>query len=232
MQTAPIIPDFYFSIFQDEIYAVRLVWQLARYFPLSKVIAISDGPCDSHSMYVASNFNPNLIILQGERLKHAGKGMEFTQRNLSWVLGYSQAEIIVKLDPDTYINRPCRFPNVDWFGDVKQTGFPFLGLNFEFIAGGCMGFRRHIIEMLIESEYLISEQLNKAEGFYDRYVQYKKFGDPNCTDLIHREDYAFGWCMKKLGVMPYQFDNCYCVQDEEQRERKEVAIAHPVRTIF
>jgi hypothetical protein len=222
--------DFYFNIYKDEIYVVRLAHQLARFFPESKVIAISDGPCHVPSLVQAKLFNPNLVLVNGERLKHKPTGgCEFTQRNLEAVLARSQAATIVKLDPDSYIVRSCDIPTYDWFGHVHSTSIPFMGSRFDFIAGGAMGFSRDAIVRIIDSGFLLDRKYDNSAGFYSRYSQYKKFADPaGESDPIRREDWVIGDICRRLKIDATPWSEVYCVQDDEV-EDMSFAICHPVR---
>jgi hypothetical protein len=233
MMLTPQSVDFYFNVYKDEIYAVRLAFQLAEHFPSSNVYAIADGPCHLPSLYQAKFFNPNLTLIEGDRLKHKSSGgCEFTQRNLEEVITRSQAETIVKLDPDSYVWRSCGIPSDDWFGHVHSTHIPFLGSRFDFIAGGAMGFSRGAIERIIESGILLDRKYDHQKGFYDRYKQYKKFGDPvGETDLIRREDWVIGDVCRRLKIKASSWDDVYCVQDEEQKEDR-FAISHPCRVLW
>jgi hypothetical protein len=225
--------DFYFNVYKDEIYSVRLAFQLAENFPSSNLYAIADGPCHLPSLYQAKFFNPKLTLIEGERLKHKPSGgCEFTQRNLEEVVARSQAETIVKLDPDSYIWRSCEIPSDDWFGHVHSTHIPFLGSRFDFIAGGAMGFSRGAIERMVESRFLLDKKYDHEKGFYNRYKQYKKFGDPvGETDLIRREDWVIGDVCRRLKIKATSWDGVYCVQDEEQVEGG-FSISHPVRCLW
>ena len=223
--------DFYCSFYKDEIFLVRLAYQVYEHFPDSKLIAIADGPYDYQSLVTARKFNPNLILIVGERLKHKPTGgCEFTQRNFEAVLTYSQASIIIKLDTDSFINRTVTPPNVDWFGHVHKTSLPFMGESFDFIAGGAMGFSRQTIEIIVESKELLNKKFDNRGGFYDRYANYKKFADPTGEkDLLRREDWVLGMVCKKLGIKANPWSEVYCVQDEEVNDDR-FAIVHPVRT--
>jgi hypothetical protein len=223
--------DFYCSIYKDEIFLVRLAYQVNRFFPESKLIVIADGPFHKFSVAAAKNFNQNLILIEGERLKHKPTGgCEFTQRNLEVVLTKSNASTIIKLDTDTYINHTFRFIDAPWFGHVYHTSLPFMGETFDFIAGGAMGFSRQAITAIVESKELLNKKFDNRGGFYDRYKNYKKFADPmGESDLIRREDWVLGMVCKKLSIKATPWSEVYCVQDEEVFDNS-YSIVHPVRT--
>jgi hypothetical protein len=222
--------DFYCSFYKDEIFLVRLAHQVYRFFPNSKLIAIADGPYDRASVIQAKLFNPNFILVEGDRLKHKPiGGCEFTQRNLEVVLTRSQAQTIIKLDTDSYINRTFIPPVADWFGHVHHTSLPFMSDQFDFIAGGAMGFSRDSITKLVESQELLNKKFDHRDGFYSRYQTYKKFADPTGeTDLIRREDWVIGMVCKKLKISVTSCPDVYCVQDEEVND-VNFALVHPVR---
>jgi hypothetical protein len=223
--------SFYVSIYKDEIYAVRLAHQLNRYYPGVEVIVISDGPYDKRSLAVAKEFNIQLKVIEGERLKAKQTGgCEFTQRNFEVLLRESNSQIFIKLDPDSYINYSCGIPDVDWFGHVHFASISYLRYNFNFIAGGAMGFSRNVVEKIVNSQLLLNEKYDNQGGFYDRYKRYKKFGDPlGERDLLRREDWVIGSVCQSLKIEATHWDDVYCVQDEEVKD-DSFAIIHPVRT--
>jgi hypothetical protein len=222
--------SFYFSVYKDEIYTVRLSHQLNRFFPKVEVIAIDDGPYDEHSLKVAENFNLYLKVIKGERLKSKlTGGCEFTQRNFEVLLVESDSDIFIKLDPDSYINHSFDIPDDDWFGHVHFAGVPYLGYHFNFIAGGAMGLSRNAVEKIVESKLLLDKKYDQQGGFYDRYKRYKKFGDPlNESDLIRREDWVLGDVCRRLNIKPSSWPDVYCVQDVEVDD-DSFAIIHPVK---
>lgn len=223
--------SFYFSIYKDELYAVRLAYQLNKYFPGVEVIVISDGPYHEPSLKTAEYFNPYLKAVRGKRLKAKSTGgCEFTQRNFEVLLAESDSEIFIKLDPDSYINSRCDIPEDDWFGHVHYTSIPYLNYQFNFIAGGAMGFSRSAIETIVISNHLLDKKYDAEGGFYDRYKRYKKFGDPvGEKDFIRREDWIIGDVCRKLKIEPTPWPDVYCVQDKEVDD-DSFSIVHPVRT--
>jgi len=223
--------DFYCSFYKDEIFLVRLSYQVYEHFPQAKLIVIADGSYDNRSLVAARTFNPNLILVEGERLKSKPTGgSEFTQRNFEAVLLNSNASIIIKLDPDSFINKPVEPPNTEWFGHVYKTAIPFMGESFDFIAGGAMGFSRQTIETIVESKELLNRKFDDRGGFYSRYTNYKKFADPiGEKDLVRKEDWILGTVCKKLGIKATHWTDVYCVQNQEVND-DNFAIVHPVRT--
>lgn len=226
--------SFFFSVFKDEIYAVRLAWQLNKYFPGVEVIAIADGPCDEHSLIQAKEFNTNLKIVIGERLKSSPTGgCRFTDRNFRLLLNESKSQIFIKLDPDSYILKSCEIPDYDWFGDVHNIAIPYLNYKFDFVAGGAMGLSRNTIAKILESDLLLDLKYDDKKGFYNRYQRYKKFGDPdNEFSNIRREDWVLGSVCKRLEINPVIWDEVYSNNESSEiiENYNSYSIIHPVRT--
>lgn len=238
--TLPKSFSFYFSVFKDEIYAVRLAWQLNKYFSNVEVIVITDGPPDEYSLAQAQKFNPNLKIFREERLKNKRYGgFQYTQRNFNILLKASKSETFIKLDPDSYINKSCDIPDYDWFGNVHNLVMPYLNYKFDFISGGAMGLSRKTLISIVDSELLLDQSYDDPSSFYNRYEKYRKFGDPlNESKAIRREDWAIGSVCKQLNINPTNWDKVCCLETDiyssdnktEYDFYEDFAIVHPVRT--
>jgi hypothetical protein len=226
---------FYFNIYKDEIFAVRLAKQLNNIFPGVKVVAIADGPCYLHSIEQAIRFNPSLEFIQGDRLKNAPEGgLSFTKRNFSEILK-CDFDVAIKLDPDSYIWRePKYIPDADWFGHVVKPRQKFLGEDITFISGGVVGFKRSTVKKIHDSDVITSKQYDSYLTFYDRYNRFSKVADPiGETGRIRTEDWTLAHVCKKLGIEPTEWDDVYCVQTEEQiHPDLKYFATHPVRTVF
>ena len=226
---------FYFSIYKDEIYAVRLAKQLNDIFPGVKVVVIADGHCYLPSIDAAIKFNPNLEFVQGDRLKNAANGgMKFTHRNFEEILKFD-FDVAIKLDPDSYVWRePKYIPDADWFGNVFQQDLYFLGKKLQTIGGGAMGFKQSTVERLHSSKALLDTRYDSVETFYDRYRKFKKFSDPdNETGLVRSEDWTLAHVCDRLSIKPAQWDDVKCVQSQEQiYPGLDFCITHPCRTVW
>ena len=228
--------DLYFNIYKDEIFAVRLCHQISTFFPKSKILIISDGPCYEKNIDLIKSINSNVIFIEGERLKNKPEGgCEFTQRNFEKVLELTNNNTIIKLDPDSYIWRTPNFiPEVPWFGTVHNSKIPFFSKALTFIAGGAMGFQRQTIEMIYNSKLLLNKRYDNVNSFYDRYKRYKKIADPSGeSGLVRLEDWTLADVCDRLDITPTNWNDIYCVQIEEQiQDHYNYSITHPVRTIF
>lgn len=228
--------SFYFSVYKDEVFAVRLAKQLNDWLKDSQAIVITDGEPYWPSLGYARSLNPNLIVIEGERLKNKSSGgCEFTQRNFEIVLDKTNTETIIKLDPDSYIWRsPKNIPDAGWFGDVHGGSTPFMGHKFNIIGGGAMGFKRDTIEKIVKSQFLLDKRYDKINAFYDRYSKFKKVADPvGEPAYIRSEDWTLADVCRRLGILPTQWDDVCCVQSEEQiQDELNYSITHPVRHIW
>lgn len=233
MLMEPTHLSFYFNIFKDEIFTVRLLYQLNKFYPGYSVLGIADGPCFEPNIKIFSEINPNFVLYQGKRLKIIGS--EFTQRNFEVILEHLKTDIIIGLDPDSYIWRRFNyFPDVDWFGHRHRFYNHFIEKNFTFLGGSCMGFKRTYIQRILDSGYLLNDKYKDSRGFYDRYSSFKKYADPDCNDIICREDWVLGDIARKLKVKPFHWDECYPSQKHEVilQPPYQYAVTHPVRHIF
>jgi hypothetical protein len=237
--TEPI--SFYFNIYKNEIYASRLVFQIRNFYPTSEILIISDGQANLFSMNQIRDYHdrifpnsPPFTLIKGDRLKNVGP--EFTQRNFKCVLNNTTSDLIIKLDPDSYIWRSFNYiPEGDWIGDVRFLPAPYLSRQFNFISGGCFGMRRNVIKEIYNSNLLLGDEYRTEESFYDRYRMNRKYGDPITNELIYRENLVLDDVANRLGVTPVQWDEVYCTQHGEQLQNPDdlkYAVTHPVRYIF
>ena len=233
--------SFYFNIYKNEIYACRLLLQLRKFYPNSEIVIICDGEANLYSINNIRDYHdrmfpdsPPFVLIKGDRLKNVGP--EFTQRNFKCVLNNTTSDLVIKLDPDSYMWRSFSYiPEGDWIGYVKLLAIPYLSRRFDFISGGCFGMKRNVIKEIYNSELLLSDEYRTPESFYDRYTRHRKFADPVCDESIYRENLVLDDVANRLGVTPVQWDEVYCTQHGEQLQNPDdlkYAVTHPVRYIF
>lgn len=222
---------FYFSIYQDELLAVRLVSQLREFYPSSQVVAITDGPSrnDRAKKYLSANAT---LVETKERLKTPGYGGLFTDRNLNILTTEldTDTDLVFKLDPDSYVWRKFNyFPNAHWFGGT----FVDTVFNNPCCAGGCWGMRYGAVLQLYESGLLTHDILKGIS--YDRYTKARnKKGDlHHKMKQVTREDVLVGWAMSQLEIVPCAWDEVYLRQSGEVTQAPTpVAVTHPVRSYW
>lgn len=185
---------FAMTTYQDGELAKKSIRALREFYPKSPVVLCSD---------------------EDERLKLPELCGAWTER---WMKGCmkTDADIIVKLDPDTRAyNRVSEWPESDVFGVWAPIGvYAALGAPHT-IYGAAIGFQRHGVKRILDSGLL-------------RDSKYKKFAwegvsiqDPIVTDIV-----------KTLGLSVSPWSGLHIRTKWDglgEFDKKKVAFAHPVR---
>lgn len=217
---------FYFNIFKDEIYCARLIHQIKKFYPDATIIAIADGPCHNVDF-----FESETIFIQGERLKVKDRAMQFTQRNFTTVLENTDAEKIIKLDPDSYIwSSLLDPPDVDWAGSIRDR-MVWLG-KIKYCHGACWIMKRSAMQTILDSEYLLDTQYNNHWNLYERYTSKAKYGDAiDIEETIPHEDFILGDVVRRLELSVGEWEGLKLQQMGEVIE-EGYSVTHPVRHIW
>lgn len=230
---------FYFSIYKDELWAVRLVHQIKHFYPKADIVCIFDGQGFPGQAEKIADLGANVRV--GERLKGPGNGMKFSHRNLSVALEYSDAELFFKMDPDSYIWR--RFndvpENVEFFGQAhsKPIGQAF-PKGVTYCHGACWGIRRSLMQRMVDSEIFYDKLYEHPHNLYNRYAneKFRKIGDRgDAEDIVMHEDFIFGDAATKLGAKPVRWKDVRLHQAQElvQDPNDLVwSVTHPTRSIW
>lgn len=220
---------FFFSIYQDELWAVRLVHQIRKYYGDVQIFAVTDGPSSNEAAKEELLKQRCHLVETEQRLKQLGGGA-FTQRWVDAVATYidTDTDAIIKLDPDSYIWRFfANIPNADVFGDLYWNRVT----ESNGVKGGCLGLSYGFLLQLAESGLLLSDVLNDVKFTYRRYgtKQRKKIGDQRNGASVASEDSVLSWCYRELGVVPYQWDEVASRQSVDWLDSEGYAVTHPNR---
>jgi hypothetical protein len=214
---------FYFSVYHDEVWAIRLASQIREHYGSSvPIIVVTDGPCISSRAHVGLARRGCDVHIADQRLKNQ-LGGAFTQRWVSYVrskLDNKEIDYIIKVDPDSYIHRSFKdYPKADWFGQLfwsKQAGV-------NACHGGCWGMSYAALSLLDESQLLSSDVIKDVKYTYRRR---KKIGDRQVGVMsTTTEDNALAWCFKELGVIATQWDEV-SLKKVEWDELTSYAVTH------
>lgn len=229
---------FYFSVYKDEIWAVRLVHQIKHFYPKADIVCIFDGQGFPGQAEILGNLGAKVRV--GERLKGPGNGMKFSHRNLSVALEYSDAELFLKMDPDSYMWRKFKyFPDLEFFGqDHRKTIGEAFPEPVHYCHGACWGIRRGLMQRMVDSEIFYDDLYTHPHNLYNRYAgeKFRKVGDRgDVGDLIMHEDFIFGHAATALGAEPSRWKEVRLHQAQElMQDPKELtwAVTHPTRSIW
>lgn len=125
----------------DALLADYTVKKVKYYHPEDEVIVITDG-----SFNVADKLSEGYKVINTNFPKWLKNGDNFLHNRYKILLENSNAELFIKIDPDSVIHKRINIPEKsDWFGQVYKD-------NTMYATWGCgMGLRRHVIEKLINT---------------------------------------------------------------------------------
>ena len=143
--------------------------RILTYHPKAEIVAISDKTVPPSKKYYQSPVSKDL-----------GCGDKFIFSRYRQLLELSSADLFVKVDPDSIINRKAVYSEADWFGQVSK------GPDMYFTVGCGMGLRRNLIEKLLGLE------------MENTTYTYEKNGK-----VLLCEDFTLGHYLNKtLGIRP------------------------------
>lgn len=216
---------FGFYVYQDHKLAERLISQITTFYPQADILCIADGEFNNDFAIYAEQ-NKVSFLQSSENLKTVLGGL-WLQQLFVFYLKKSKAEILIKLDPDTFIWRPFNYlPDSAYFGHIKKNKH-----NINFASGGCYGINRLSVKALIDSNYLHDPKFrNKNDYAYQRY--YSPFILPNesmsCTYLM-KEDWIMAGALNLLDIQPKQFGEVWCEQRKQITNTDlKYAVTHPI----
>jgi hypothetical protein len=213
---------FVFSFFDDETLAKRLIRQLRQFYPNTDILCQADGvnPPD-FSEYAQIN---TVTYVEGGRLKPRTFGGQWTQRYLNLFLQQSTADVLIKVDPDSYIHRAFTdLPEslqADLFGNLKTNH-----LGQVQVRGGCVGYQRAAVQKLVESNLLLEAKYRDAT----RYSYRRKPDDP----LLSLQDAIMADVAQQLQLQLHPWPEVRIYAGNEAPPANpglQFAITHPMKS--
>jgi hypothetical protein len=216
-------PCFLFHVYRDELLAERLMTQLRGIYPSADIICISDGRPVSGFFQICTQ--QRVTYLAGDRLKRMATGAAWVERMITAFLTRSNAETLIKLDPDSQMHRAFKtIPAADWFGQINLKGF-----YRPRVRGGCMGFSRLLLEKILMSNLLVNPIYGKLPFGYQRYGVFRKHGEAYSDEWIASMDCILADICFRLGVEPVAWKEEICIHFREPlpANLSPYAVTHP-----
>lgn len=207
-------PCFLFHVCNDEPLAIRLIREIRSLYPSNPILAIADGHTNDQPFRdeVASQ---RVELVEGEWLKAPETGGAWVERMLREFLTRSEAEVLIKLDPDSRLHRRFKsMPRGDWFGSINHSYFRPL------VRGGCLGLSRRACELILASE-ILSDPI--YQGLTFRYLSegiWLAFTDGIIADACF-----------KLGLTPSAWEEVLISNREEDLRGSSWAVTHPHKQV-
>lgn len=218
--------DFIFSVYDDRPLVERLVIDLQRIYPESKLICIADGAdVPGFAQFAAER---GITYVVGEtRLKPAHNGGLWLERMLKTALKYSTGQHIVRADGDLKVWRRFKYlPSADISGAIhKRHGFAFPN-------GSCQIMKRSAIEAILASGVLQDSLYATSPEFaYERYGEYRHADEDVDLMPMSLDDVILGHVVQRLGLSLAPFWDCDIQFRGEPHHNADLkyAATHPVR---
>ncbi len=124
----------------------------------------------------------NVIEIEGDRLKYPYNDGRWTQRYLSEFINKSNAQYLIKLDPDCDVMNEYILPK-EYKGVFGYLNLLGMGPRNYMLQGGRYGIHRDSVKKVIESELLLSD-----------FKKYNNIQDLMMTDVLHKLNVEYSIC--------------------------------------
>jgi len=181
-----------------------------------KILIRTDGFCYKEFANWLKLFANRVGIVQGDkRLKVAGNGGLLGQTWLKLFLLLSTDSYLIKIDPDTGINRAPMFPSRFEVSCNYRD-------DHRYLLGGALLFSRDAVEKIVKSELMLDRKYQSREWCYRwRHQEWIPCEDAILYDVIHRLGLDLSW-----------WDDVYCCHSNEvfspPRPLNSYSFYHPI----
>ena len=145
---------FFIGVYKDQNLAKQRITELHTFYPECQILSLSDGIDDQDY----SNFCAEHSVTYEKDIPLKKKfAAKWTYRRFKFFLLNSEADVVVKIDPDTRIQRRVEFPDVDVFAPLCPDTRGVVDFN-----GSCFGISRSIVEIVMQSGLLSDQRYDGA----------------------------------------------------------------------
>lgn len=219
---------FYMGVYLDNQLAFKRLSELIQIYPNREAVNIIVY-CDGINHLELSQFCNSYQInyTQANRIKPARFGAKWIARMLRLYLLLSQADVLVRIEPDTKVLRQFHgFPDGDLIGNIRHSG------TARYIQGGGVGIKRGAARQILDSKILddpIYQQFS-----YRRYQEpYVQPGEGTSNEELLAVDVALSHAADRLGLTFGQWDEigAFTFPDElaAALPGKDFALLHPCK---
>lgn len=193
--------------------AIRLLSQLLEHHKRSERVVIVDGPLPQSKIRALEGMATKVV--QGEALKTL-PGSAWLERWVQGVLEHTTAEIIIKLDPDSYLTRAIHsYPEAEVFGQVVRP---------HEVLGAARGTRRSLLKRIWSSGLLLED--------WSHLTYSRKSHGAGPPQVLSCEDHILAATLERLNVTPEHWGDI-CVRYRPAFKAQDIssryAIWHPIQ---
>ncbi|MGL5874219.1 MAG: hypothetical protein ACRC2R_17930 [Xenococcaceae cyanobacterium] len=182
--------------------------KLRNAYPTAPCTLFQDGDGWNYSA-IAERYQCKLI--PDVRLKLPSFGGMWTNRYLQWFLSQGKTPWLIKIDPDTVINRPLSIdpPTTGLFGfNYSKTGHS--------VHGGCQGYSREAVKQILDSNFLFDREYRQSRYQYISNKEVLSFQDGIIRSILLR-----------LNIPVFHHPEIYCDWLVPPDNPDDWAIYHP-----
>ena len=214
-------------VYQDQELCLLRLGELRFLYPDVDVLVILDGvhAPELEAYCTAARIN----LHKGRRLKESP---QWIVRFLRLFLATSQAEHLIKIDPDTKLLKPLQFlGSGDVFGTMHRQN------SWAYINGGAMGFRRSAATKLLQSGILDNPRYCQEAFRYNRWLPpYLATSEQRRLDRVIASDLILSDAARSIGLECADWPEVLCCASHLQlcEKLKSVSLEslsaiHPVK---
>lgn len=195
---------FFLAVFSDFELATERIKTIRTHYPDVEIIC-----CDEWGVDAGFNsfcLDLNVFYFAGSQIKDLQFGGAWCLRMLCSFLSYSQADLMIRVEPDTQILRQFSFfPDADFFGNLRGNE------GKQYIQGGCFGLTRHACRVLVDSD-ILSSPLYRTPAFgYFRYQPpYVQPGEQQSVKQLAATDLILWDAVNKLDLSIADWSEVCC----------------------
>lgn len=181
-----------------------------------RVMARADGTYDPVIFPFLSNYHRVLFVRGRERLKVRGNGGLACHTWLKLFLQFSQDSYLIKIDPDSVINRA---PTVPTGYDVASN---YSAVKHH-LLGGAIAFSRIAVKLIVDSQLLLDQKYQGRNWCYRWRNQ----------EWIPCEDAILYDVIQRLGLNLVHWDDVYCCHSDQPfnppKPLHSYSLYHPIQ---
>lgn len=222
---------FLFHVYKEFDLARRLIRQIKFFFPSSDILGISDGTTnDGFRFYCHTH---NVKYLEHQRLFYQTTGNQWIKRMFRFFQAYSEANYLIKIDPDSYVLRRFEF-----LPDLDISGTPFkLSDKISFVHGGCALYSKYACQKILDTNLIDANEYRTNMAFaYRRFMApYKQRNEEAQVERFFCEDRVLGDVGNKLGLRLGEWTEICADQSEKKPEDytdMKYAVIHAVKQLL
>lgn len=169
------------------------------------------------------NLKKNTIWFECSRAKGEGQKGLWTHRYLEYFLKYTDASIVLRVDPDTCVWRNFALPvgDYDIFGTIEPRKY-----RYPYVLGGCIGFTRECAQKIVDSKLLLDSKFKHFN--YQRYKHHRWEHEVESDEQIAFQDWIVADVAFELNLKLQEWKEI-CILGNYKRVPKieTFAITHP-----